>query len=89
MVRNRVQATVACEAGCGTGGDEDLMQRVEIAMEQLGVRELRLSETPGHMLAVRWIIWVRPSAANQDLQAAGRLLGQMDYFRLSEDVREE
>ena len=64
------------------------MQGLEIALEQLGVRELGLSETPGHVLAVRWIVWVRPSAANQDLQAAGRLLGQMDYFRLSEDERE-
>jgi hypothetical protein len=47
----------------------DLLQGVEVTLEQLGVRELGVGETPGHMLAVRWVVWVWPSAAQPDLQA--------------------
>ena len=68
-VRDGAQSCASSTMVCGTGGIGDLMQGVEIAVEQLGVRELGLGEAPGHVLAVWWIVWVRPSAANPDLQA--------------------
>jgi hypothetical protein len=47
----------------------DLLQGVETALEQLRVLKLGVGEVPRHVMKVRWIIWVRPSAAKPDLKA--------------------
>ena len=47
----------------------DLLKGFEFALEQLGVRELGVGETLRHVLEVRGILWVRPSAAHPDLRA--------------------